>query len=134
VSTKDLSGHVRTMQGSIEAGRRKRRKHSVEFKARAVAACRQTGASLAATAMAHGINANLLRRWLIAQEADERAPAIHQNVALAAGEFVPLQLRAPSAAAPDIRIQIKRGTSTVSINWPIQEAAGCAAWLREWLK
>ena len=123
------------MQGSIEAGRRKRRIHSAEFKARAVAACRQAGVSMAATAMAHGINANLLRRWLLAQEAAEQAAAIPQNRSLATTEFVPLQLRAPSAtAAADIRIEIKRGASTVTVNWPAQEAGSCAAWLREWLK
>jgi transposase len=122
------------MQGLIEPGRRKRRIHSAEFKARAVAACRETGASMAATAMAHGINANLLRRWLLAQEASEHAPTKQRSHSLATGEFVPLQLRAPSAAAADIRIEIKRGASTVAINWPAQEAASCAAWLREWLK
>jgi hypothetical protein len=48
LSTKEIGGHVDTKgQGT---GRRRRRNHSEQFKAEAVAACRQPGASIAATA------------------------------------------------------------------------------------
>jgi len=49
-------------------GRRRRRRHSAEFKADAVAACRKPGVSIAAEALARSINANLLRRWVLAAE------------------------------------------------------------------
>jgi transposase len=42
--------------------RRRRRTHSAEFKAKVVSACRQPGVSIAAVALANGLNANLLRR------------------------------------------------------------------------
>ena len=45
--------------------RRLRRKHGAELKAQVVAACRPVGVSIAAIAMANGVNANLLRRWII---------------------------------------------------------------------
>lgn len=45
-------------------GRHRRRRHGDEFKASAVTACMQPGVSIAAVAMTHGINANLLRRWV----------------------------------------------------------------------
>ena len=54
-------------------GRRRRRVHSAEFKAEAVAASRKPGVSIAAVAMEHSINANLLRRWVI--EAERAEPA-----------------------------------------------------------
>ena len=41
-----------------------RRTHSPEFKARVLAACRQPGASIAAVALAHGINANVVHKGL----------------------------------------------------------------------
>ena len=44
--------------------RRRRRIHSDDFKANAVASCMQPGMSMAAVAMAQGVNANLLRRWV----------------------------------------------------------------------
>lgn len=49
-------------------GRRRRRRHSEEFKARVVQACRIPGVSIAGLALAHGLNAHLLRRWVIAEE------------------------------------------------------------------
>lgn len=43
--------------------RRTRRSYSAQFKAQLVAACQQPGASVAALAREHGMNANLLHRW-----------------------------------------------------------------------
>jgi transposase len=68
VSTSTLGGHVNTISKKMADGRRRRRVHSDEFKANAVAACQQVGVSIAAVAMAHGINANLLRRWVQVRE------------------------------------------------------------------
>ena len=48
--------------------RRRRRKHSAEFKAKVVSACRKPGVSIAAVALANRLNANLLRRWVVAEE------------------------------------------------------------------
>ena len=55
-----LGGHVNTISNQIVDGRRRRRTHSAEFKADAVAACMQPGMSMAAVAQSRGVNANLL--------------------------------------------------------------------------
>lgn len=112
---------------------RTRRTHSAEFKARAVAACRQPGVSMAAVAMAHGINANLLRRWALAAHAQ---PSGRASPNLPAGFIsVPLPARpAPSAESADIRIEFRRGATTVSMAWPAQAAGDCAAWLRDLIR
>lgn len=47
------------------AARRVKRRHSPEFKARVVDACQVRGASVAEVALAHGVNANLVRKWII---------------------------------------------------------------------
>lgn len=48
---------------------RRRRRHSDEFKARAVEACRQPGVSLASIALANdGLNANPLPHWVFERE------------------------------------------------------------------
>jgi transposase len=54
----------------------------------------------------------------------------------ALGEFVALPLRtAPATAtAPDIRIELRQGPTTVTVNWPLAGAGECATWLREWLR
>ena len=43
---------------------RTRRTYTPQFKAELIAACQQPGTSIAATAREHGINANVLHRWL----------------------------------------------------------------------
>ena len=46
-----------------QAGRRRGR-YSDQFKRPAIAACLDPGVSTAAVALAHGLNANLARRWI----------------------------------------------------------------------
>jgi len=126
---------------STSEGGRKRRRHSAEFKAKVVAACRQPGVSMAAVALAHGLNANLLRRWVV--EAEQRpqprlpAPSARETAATLPS-FVALPLPVPSssptpAPADPIRIDLVRGDVTVYVHWPLSAAAQCAAWLRELL-
>ncbi len=127
-----------TNEGVAIAGRRRRR-HSDEFKAQAVAACRQPGVSMAAVAMAHGINANLLRRWVCQSGDGPRAESDTSASAKALRDtFIPLALPAlvPSAdaAAREIRIELQRGATTVKVNWPADAASECAAWMRELLR
>ena len=55
-------GHVDTIEKVVTTGWRRRRHYSVFFKAEAVSACQQPGVSIAAMALARGLNANLLRR------------------------------------------------------------------------
>ena len=40
-----------------------RRRHADELKARVLAACAEPGASVAAVAQAHELNANLVHKW-----------------------------------------------------------------------
>jgi transposase len=138
VSTSTLGGHVNTIPEQLVDGRRRRRFHSDEFKATAVAACMQPGVSMAAVAMVHGINANLLRRWVNAVE--KAAPGSRASDALAVPfpserppSFVPLQIP-PSAAAADIRIELRRGAMSISVTWPAAAAVECGSWMREVLR
>lgn len=132
MSTNERGGHVHTNEAIVIAAGRRRRKHSDEFKARAVRACEQPGVSMAAVALAHGINANLLRRWVLRHRAG--AVAAPSATSKAAPAFVALALPGPATAAVDIRIEIKRGGTSVNIAWPCAAADGCAAWLRELLR
>jgi len=131
---------VNTISDEVGDGRRRRRKHGAEFKAQVVAACRQPGISMAAVAMAHGVNANLLRRWVI--DAEQRESANGSSLQTVASDaaapssapaFVPLQL-APNAAPADIRIELRRGATAITVTWPSSAASQCAAWMRELLR
>ena len=114
--------------------RRRRRRHSAEFKA--VAACRQPGVSIAAVAMSRSVNANLLRRWVAEAERTVEAPQPSaQPKALPrppieAQRFVPVALeKPPVSSAARIRIEVRRGASTVIVEWPASAARECAEWL-----
>ena len=55
---------MHTMSSEAQANRPTRRFYSPEFKAQVLQECRQSGASVAGVALAHGINANIVHRWL----------------------------------------------------------------------
>jgi transposase len=130
VSTSTLGGHVDTIEDIPAAGRR--RLHSDEFKADAVAAASQPGVSMASVALARGINANLLRRWV--REAKLPAGKMLTKAATTALAFVPVRLSEPVAPAGEIRIELRRGATTVTVGWPVAAAAECAQWVRELLR
>ena len=96
--------------GVIETGRRRRRRHSEEFKAEAVGACQQHGVSIAAVALARGLNANMLRRWVARAERSGNPIAIRPTLPGMAIErpqsFLPVAL--PSATEAMIRIEVRR--------------------------
>ena len=133
---------MNTISREVVDGRRRRRTHSAEFKAQVVAACMQPRVSIAAVAMANGVNANLARRWVHQGElaGDRQGLGKPTSVAPAtpmdSAAFVPMQLPQPAApvAAADIRVELRRGATTISVHWPTHAASECAAWLRELLR
>jgi transposase len=132
VSTLILGGHVDTIGQQPAAGRRRRRLHSDEFKADAVAAASQPGVSMASVALTRGVNANLLRRWV--REAELPPGTAVARPAPAAPTFVPVVLPDPAAPAGEIRIDLRRGGTTITVAWPMAAAAECAHWMRELLR
>jgi transposase len=111
---------------------RRRRRHSEEFKARLIEQCRRPGVSMASVAMANGVNANLLRNWVVREaKAQLAAPA---PVAVPKSEFIALPLAATPEPVSDIRVEVRRGDATVTVTWPASAAGECATWLRAWLR
>jgi len=133
---------VNTAPDQQSGARQRRRKHSHEFKAGSVAACMQPGVSIAAIAMARGVNANLLRRWV---QAAEMKPASGTSQSVAVRDVAPAERKPsfgpesqPPPAVPvppaDIRIGMPRGATTITVTWPASAAGECAAWMRELLR
>jgi len=121
----------------IEKPRRKKRVHSEEFKGELVRACSELGVSVAGVALANGVNANLLRKWMLARGVT--APSLQRRVEAKepmarAPEFLPVAITEAEPRLPEIRIEARRGSAVVKIEWPVAAAAECAAWLRGWLK
>ncbi|RUP31678.1 MAG: transposase [Curvibacter sp.] len=133
------------LMGAIKGGTR--RKHSDEFKAQVMAACRQPGASVAGVARTHQLNANLVSIWL-RQDRDRRTQAHDiagtptnvspRPVAVGAQQFVALHMAAVAQDVhPDrnsstqvICVEWQRGDAKVTVSWPCSAAGDCAAWLK----
>lgn len=129
----DTSEHGQTQ-------RRRRRRHSAEFKAQVVAACRGPGVSIAAMALEHRLNANLLRRWVTEAEGNGEAGLIaagngSQTPIPASAAFVPVELpRSSVTTAQQIVIELRRGATRVKVSWPVEAAPACSSWLRALLR
>jgi transposase len=136
-----------------------RRRHAAEFKAAVIAECQQPGVSVAAVSLAHGLNVNLVRKWLVGKGLKRTglsaprtvAPRPHVEPTIPATStaaqalcFVPVELASPAAKpaasvdhsdadrAPveaDIHVELQRGETRLTVQWPGSQAAHCAAWL-----
>jgi transposase len=125
---------------------KQRRRHSAQFKAEVIAACAEPGASVAGVARRFDLNDNLVHQW-------RRGRGIAPTPAAADGEsparsdktqFLALSLPAPAAPAAiasspaasteTIRVELKRGSTSVNVSWPMSAAAECGAWLQELLR
>lgn len=114
--------------------RRRRRTHSEAYKQSIVSACSAPGVSVAGVALANGLNANQVRRWMRDRGVEPPERRHTQTVPVsdvATAGFVPVAL----APAPGqvIRLEVQRGVARVKLEWPVEAAGACGAWLREWL-
>jgi transposase len=134
VSTNSMRGHMDTSGSKAAvASQPKRgwRRHSDEFKARVIELARQPHTSVAAVALANGLNANMLRRWVRDSEMSEVANGDHPRPT-----FVQLPMPAASLSAADspqdlqrLEVEIHRNGMTVRASLPLDSRS--AAWLRE---
>jgi transposase len=130
-----------------------RRRHSDELKAKVLAACDEPGASISGVALAHGLNANLVRKWRGGRGAKLCGVAISPAAASnapptlgATAEFVSIEMPAPPRALtrataqsmtaapiaePLIQIELRRGPLHLNVRWPTSSADDCRAWLSE---
>jgi transposase len=102
-----------------------RRRHSRRFKEQVLAECRLSDESVAAVALRHGLNHNLVHKWRHAVEAEQQD----------AGEFI--RLPSPAGAeAPDeppdatIRMDVPTPTGQITVHWPTTQLTHSVAWLK----
>ena len=114
------------------------RTYTPEFKAELVAACQQTGVSIAALAGHHGMNASVLHRW-IKEHQHSGCHAVVERPApntrgVPAFVPIPLQLPKPAGNAHEIKIQLRRDALTIDVTWPMHAVADLASWTAAVLK
>lgn len=121
--------------------RRSRRRYTEEFKQQAIAACLQPGVSMASIALANGLNANLLRRWVTERQEEATGSGILTDqppleiVEPSSPGLVPITVAMPEMPpSGEIKIEIHRSQMLISVSWPVAQSTSCAEWLRELLR
>ena len=121
--------------------RRSRRRYTEEFKKQAIEACLQPGISMASVALANGLNANLLRRWVTERQEEAAGSAIlpdQRPLEIAEPTtpgLVPITVAMPETPpSGEIKIEVHRNQMLISITWPVLQSTSCAAWLRDLLR
>lgn len=101
-----------------------------------VQACQGPGVSIASVALANGMNANLLRRWVTDRERTQALQSMmtQSPVQTMAGQFVPVALSKPDNEPEPIRIEIRKASVSIAMSLPAALVKESGALLREWLK
>jgi len=106
-----------------------RRSYSKSFKAQVIQEYAQPGASIASIALNHGLNANLVHKWIRLQT---------QKITALQPALIPLPVSLAGAkshsSSSSICVEIQHPRGTVTVNWPTENAAACSTFLRDLLR
>ncbi|BFT63771.1 IS66-like element accessory protein TnpA [Pseudomonas moorei] len=100
---------------------RHRSSYPKPFKAQVVQECLQPGATLSSVAISHGINPNVIRKWL---------PLYRDQPPAAFPAFVPLRAAPKSQTEALAIIELPLGEQSITVKWPMSDPEGCARFVR----
>ncbi len=100
---------------------RQRSSYPKPFKAQVVQECLQPGASVSSVAISHGINANVIRKWL---------PIYRDKQVASLPAFVPLQPVSKRQADETVVVALPLGGQIITVKWPVSDPEGCARFIR----
>ncbi|SDO02430.1 IS66-like element accessory protein TnpA [Pseudomonas azotoformans] len=100
---------------------RQRSSYPKSFKAQVVQECLQPGASISSVAISHGINANVIRKWL---------PLYRDQPPATLPAFVPVKVAPTRQAESSVIIELPVGEQTITVKWPSSDPEGCVRFVR----
>ena len=100
---------------------RQRSSYPKSFKAQVVQECLQPGASISSVAISHGINANVIRKWL---------PLYRDQPPATVPAFIPVKVSPKKQAELSVIIELPFGEQTITVKWPTADPDGCARFVR----
>ena len=100
---------------------RQRSSYPKPFKAQVVQECLQPGASASSVAIRHGINANVIRKWL---------PLYRDQLPAALPAFVPVRAAPKRSTEASVMIELPLGEQAITVKWPASDPEGCARFVR----
>ena len=96
---------------------RQRSSYPKPFKAQVVQECLQPGATVSSVAIRHGINANVIRKWL---------PLYRDQLPAALPAFVPVRAAPKRSTEASVMIELPLGEQAITVKWPASDPEGCA--------
>lgn len=100
---------------------RQRTSYPKLFKNQVVQECFQPGASVTGVAMSHGINTNVVRKWL---------PLYCDQKLTHLPAFLPVKLEPNIQSEKSVSIELSCGQKTTTVKWPASDPDGCARFVR----
>ncbi|MBS4080386.1 IS66-like element accessory protein TnpA [Pseudomonas rustica] len=100
---------------------RQRSSYPKPFKAQVVQECLQPAATVSSVAIRHGINANVIRKWL---------PLYRDQPPATLPAFVPVRATPKRTAEASVIIELPLGEQSVTVKWPASDPEGCARFVR----
>ena len=100
---------------------RQRSSYPKPFTAPVVQACLQPAATVSSVAIRHGINANVIRKWL---------PLYRDQPPATLPAFVPVRATPKRTADASVIIELPLGEQSVTVKWPASDPEGCARFVR----
>ena len=100
---------------------RQRSSYPKPFKAQVVQECLQPGATVSSVAISHGINANVIRKWL---------PLYRDQLPAALPAFAPARVTPKRPAEAAVIIELPLGEQSITVKWPASDPEGCARFIR----
>jgi len=100
-----VAEHTLDLVPNLIIGRKSngRSRYDAVAKRALVLKCLQPGVSLAATAMAHGVNANLVRKWVVQYARDNGLPRLARRSRDLSAALVPVKATSDPPPAPASR-------------------------------
>ena len=99
---------------------RQRSSYPKLFKAQVVQECLQPGATISSVAIHHGINANVIRKWL---------PTYRDRLPATLPAFVPVKTPPRRAIEEMAIISLSLGDKSITVKWPSSDPDGCARFI-----
>ena len=100
---------------------RQRSSYPKPFKAQVVQECLQPAATVSSVAIRHGINANVIRKWL---------PLYRDQPPATLPAFVPVRATPKRTAEASVILELPLGEQSVTVKWPASDPEGCARFVR----
>ncbi|MDV6991732.1 IS66 family insertion sequence element accessory protein TnpB [Acinetobacter baumannii] len=118
-------------QTSIASLAKKRRTYSAEFKQQIVQACKAPDVSIASVALQHGLNTNLVSKWIRlidAKPGNDRSPLPNKPA------FIALSCSAPLDPTPTdmltVQITLPHSKAEIGLKWQVSEISALAELLK----